>query len=42
MLEGDTGIDYEQFARESYRILKPNSHAYFSPALTATRITTSA
>lgn len=29
MLEGDTGIDYEQFARESYRILKPNSHAYF-------------
>ena len=29
MLEGDTGIDYERFARESYRILAPNSHAYF-------------
>lgn len=26
---GDTGIDYERFARESYRILKDNSHAYF-------------
>ena len=26
---GDEGIDYENFARESYRILKNNSHAYF-------------
>lgn len=28
---GDTsmGIDYERFAKESYRILKDNSHAYF-------------
>lgn len=29
ILEGDTGIDYERFARESYRILRDNSHAYF-------------
>lgn len=29
VLEGDTGIDYEQFAQESYRILAMNSHAYF-------------
>ena len=29
VLEGDTGIDYERFARESYRILAPDSHAYF-------------
>jgi site-specific DNA-methyltransferase (adenine-specific) len=29
MLEGDTGIDYERFAKESYRILKENAHAYF-------------
>ena len=27
ILEGDTGIDYERFARESYRILRDNSHA---------------
>lgn len=26
---GDAGIDYERFARESYRILAPDSHAYF-------------
>ena len=24
---GDSGIDYEQFARESYRVLQNNSHA---------------
>ena len=29
VLEGDAGIDYERFARESYRILAPDSHAYF-------------
>ena len=29
VLTGDTGIDYERFARESYRILRENSHAYF-------------
>lgn len=29
MLAGDTGIDYERLARESYRILRDNSHAYF-------------
>lgn len=29
VLEGDTGIDYERFAWESYRILRDNSHAYF-------------
>lgn len=28
-LKGDDGIDYGTFARESYRILKQNSHAYF-------------
>lgn len=28
-LEGDSGIDYERFAMESYRILQQNSHAYF-------------
>lgn len=26
---GDDGIDYEQLARESYRILQENTHAYF-------------
>lgn len=26
---GDKGIDYGRFARESYRILRDNSHAYF-------------
>ena len=29
VLDGDCGIDYERFARESYRILKENTHAYF-------------
>lgn len=29
MLAGDEGIDYERFARESYRILVDNAHAYF-------------
>ena len=29
ILEGDTGIDYERFAWESYRILADNAHAYF-------------
>lgn len=29
MIAGDSGIDYERFARESHRILKENSHAYF-------------
>ena len=29
MLPGDDGIDYPAFARESYRILRMNSHAYF-------------
>ena len=29
ILDGDEGIDYEKFARESYRILHNNSHAYF-------------
>ena len=29
MLPGDEGIDYPAFARESYRILRMNSHAYF-------------
>lgn len=28
-LAGDSGIDYERFARESYRVLKENTHAYF-------------
>lgn len=28
-IAGDGGIDYERFARESYRILQNNSHAYF-------------
>ena len=28
-LDGDGGIDYERFARESYRILSNNAHAYF-------------
>ena len=28
-LEGDSGIDYELFAVESYRILQENAHAYF-------------
>ena len=26
---GDDGIDYKRFARESYRILQENAHAYF-------------
>ena len=29
MLTGDGGLDYGRFARESYRILKENAHAYF-------------
>lgn len=29
VLTGDDGIDYEKFAKESYRILANNSHAYF-------------
>ena len=29
ILDGDSGIDYKRFARESYRILAMNSHAYF-------------
>lgn len=29
VLAGDAGIDYAKFAKESYRILKANSHAYF-------------
>lgn len=29
VLVGDNGIDYIRFAKESYRILKKNSHAYF-------------
>lgn len=29
MLTGDSGIDYEHFAYESYRVLKENTHAYF-------------
>ena len=29
LLTGDTGIDYKQLARESYRILQHNAHAYF-------------
>lgn len=29
MLAGDDGMDYGMFAKESYRILKDNSHAYF-------------
>lgn len=29
VLAGDEGIDYERFARESYRILRMGSHAYF-------------
>lgn len=37
MLPGDDGIDYPAFARESYRILRMNSHAYFLPVLTAIR-----
>lgn len=28
-IDGDSGIDYERFARESYRILQDNAHAYF-------------
>ena len=28
-LEGDSGIDYERFASESYRILQENAQAYF-------------
>lgn len=29
LLEGDSGIPYERFANESYRILEDNAHAYF-------------
>lgn len=29
LLAGDCGMNYEKFARESYRILSDNSHAYF-------------
>lgn len=29
LLDGDSGIDYEQFARESHRILCDDAHAYF-------------
>ena len=29
VLKGDDGINYERFAKESYRILKEDSHAYF-------------
>ena len=29
LIAGDDGIDYERFARESYRILQDNAHAYF-------------
>lgn len=29
ILKGDEGIFYERFARESYRILKDNAHAFF-------------
>uniref|UniRef100_A0A1B0FD29 NlpC/P60 domain-containing protein n=1 Tax=Glossina morsitans morsitans TaxID=37546 RepID=A0A1B0FD29_GLOMM len=29
VLEGDSGIPYEEFAKECYRILKDNTHAYF-------------
>lgn len=29
LIVGDNGIDYERFARESYRILKEDSHGYF-------------
>lgn len=29
LLAGDAGIDYEHFAKESYRILADNAHAYF-------------
>ena len=29
ILAGDCGMDYEKFARESYRILAENAHAYF-------------
>ena len=28
-LEGDAGIDYREFARQSYRVLGDNAHAYF-------------
>ena len=29
VLTGDEGMDYGRFAKESYRILKEDSHAYF-------------
>jgi len=29
LLRGDDGIDYLDFAQQSYRVLKQNSHAYF-------------
>lgn len=28
-IKGDEGINYDEFARECYRVLKNNSHAYF-------------
>ena len=39
LLTGDTGIDYKQLARESYRILQHNAHAYFFTRLTVTQNT---
>lgn len=29
LIAGDSGIDYEHFARESFRVLQNNAHAYF-------------
>lgn len=29
LIAGDSGMDYDRFAQESYRVLKENSHAYF-------------
>lgn len=29
LLQGDNGIPYESFAKEAFRVLKNNSHAYF-------------
>ena len=29
LLAGDCGMDYEEFARESHRVLEENAHAYF-------------
>lgn len=39
ILDGDSGIDYKRFARESYRILAMNSHAYFLLDMTVIRTT---